>query len=862
MKRLAGSRREPLVLLLWLLVGVILATVAALMAVVSAQGESANATSVAQGALSVVVQDMLDEETGLRGYQASGEAIFLEPYAAARASIRPHFKALAAAFDAAGLRAESPGERRTPILEQINAEWERTVADPIVSGRVPRSDPFVTVQGKVLIDRFRSVVADMQGSIQRAALENNRVVQRNILAVGAAGVAIALLVAIGLAALIRRTAALERRIEQEQQIQRLADEFPQIVWTADRAGALTWLNQAFYELTGIKPGVVPDGALWARIMHADDMARIAPLWRRTLTEGSAFDQEFRLKAIDADDAAYRWMYAVTTPVVGKDGRIERWIGSAIDIHERKTAEAALERERALLAEAMPQIVWQAVASGAATFFNSQCYAYTGLTPGEALGTGWAAAIHPADIESTLAAWQTALAKNAEYEAEYRIREGATGNYRWFLGRGNPVLRADGTVERWIGTCTDIDRQKQLESAVRESAASFERLADIVPQLIWVTDHVGNIQYTNERWREYTGAALGEIAADAGWRLVHPDDRARAAEAWGRALQAGSSYETEYRLRRHDGAYRWFLVRGRPFKDEAGEIARWFGTCTDIDLQREAHESLLTEFEREHRVSDSFQRAALPKTLPQLPGVAIHAVYRAAATETFVGGDWFDAFVLNDGRIAISVGDVMGKGLEAALTMNAVRQCIRGTARVVQYPTAVLDAVDEVIREDEPNAMVTAFLGIFSPVSRTLTYASAGHPPPIVRRRDGSVHELGGSGLPIGYRRFRARYEAAQTADLSDAALLVLYTDGLTESTRNTTDGEARVLAAIAGPGIADADNPAEALARAVLTSGTPDDVAILTLSLPAAAPPPRRIIAVNGDGEGRLLADPLPAAGT
>jgi PAS domain S-box-containing protein len=692
------------------------------MAVVSSQGVAAANIRFAQTSLDNIAQDQLDEETGIRGFEASGNRLFLQPYFAAEAVMGGHFEKLRQAFDIPAIRAYSPASRRALLLEDIHAEWERTVAEPVVSGRETGADPLVMVEGKALVDRFRIVATSMNQSIQLAEAANDRGVRRNIVAVGAAGVALALLVAIAQASLIRRTAALERQVEQEQQIQRLADDFPQIVWTADAAGSITWFNHAFHAVTGTIQGSLPDDSIWAQIVHPDDRARIGPIWRDSVARAVPVKEEVRVKPKRAGADAYRWMYFVMTPVIGQAGRVERWIGSAIDIHERKGAEDLLEHERRLLAEVMPQIVWQTDGSGFATFFNSQFYSYTGLTPEQALGNGWACAIHPDDLEKTLVAWNNALAQVADYEIEYRIIEGRTGNFRWFLGRGNPVVGEGGAIERWIGTCTDIDAQKRLA-------------------------------------------------------------------------------------------------------------------------------------EQDHRVSESFQRAALPKTLPQLENVAIDAVYRGAATETFVGGDWFDAFVLSDGRLAFSVGDVMGKGLEAAVTMNAVRQCIRGTARVVQYPTTILDAVDEVIREDEPQAMVTAFLGILDPRSMVLSYASAGHPPPIVRYLDGTVGELAVHGLPIGYRRFRTRYEAAATADLSGAELIVVYTDGLTEATRDATRGELLLREAIASSAIVAAENPAEALARTLLAGGAPDDVAILTLRLEqprVAAAPSRWSLDVDArrDGSG------------
>ena len=200
----------------------------------------------------------------------------------------------------------------------------------------------------------------------------------------------------------------------------------------------------------------------------------------------------------------------------------------------------------------------------------------------------------------------------------------------------------------------------------------------------------------------------------------------------------------YRLRRNDGEYRWFNARGVPLRDAAGAIVRWVGTCTDVDDAKRT-------YDRERRASEAFQEAALPKALPTEPGVSFSAVYQAGSSEALVGGDWYDAFRLLDGRILLSVGDVMGSGLDAAVMMSAVRQSIRGAAQIYPDPCAILDAADRALRSGNPEAIVTAFVAVVDPFDHSITYASAGHPPPFLREEDGEIVKLSGSGPPLGLR---------------------------------------------------------------------------------------------------------------
>ena len=123
-------------------------------------------------------------------------------------------------------------------------------------------------------------------------------------------------------------------------------------------------------------------------------------------------------------------------------------------------------------------------------------------------------------------------------------------------------------------------------------SEFQFLADFIPQLVWITDPTGFHLYFNQRWVNYTGYALADSVGPDMWNnLLHPDDRARARQVWGHSLATGEDYEIEYRFKAREGGYRWFLGQARPRRDEAGTIVVWFGTCTDIDEQKQASDKL-------------------------------------------------------------------------------------------------------------------------------------------------------------------------------------------------------------------------------------------------------------------------------
>lgn len=236
------------------------------------------------------------------------------------------------------------------------------------------------------------------------------------------------------------------------------------------------------------------------------------------------------------------------------------------------------------------------------------------------------------------------------------------------------------------------------------------------------------------------------------------------------------------------------------------------------------------YAREHLVADRLQRAMLPERLPRLIGQELHAAYLPRAEESKVGGDWYDAFPISDGVIALSIGDVAGHGLEAAVVMGEVRQAFRAAALDAKDPASVLDRADRILKFRENPTMVTAIFGIFDARSGSFTYATAGHPPPILATLDGPVQVLPCDGLPLGIRRDEPSMN--WTVSIPPGSLLTLYTDGLIEYGRDVIAGEQILLAAIQEELEKRSADPAKALQQRILGDRRhTDDVCILTLAV-------------------------------
>lgn len=244
----------------------------------------------------------------------------------------------------------------------------------------------------------------------------------------------------------------------------------------------------------------------------------------------------------------------------------------------------------IMANSIPQLGWMADHKGNIHWYNDRWYEYTGTTLEEMAGWGWQKVHHPEHMDRVVAYATKAWQQNQPWELTFPLC-GQDGRYRWFLTRVYPVKDGTGKVEQWIGTHTDIQDQVKTEELLKQSEAQLRQLSNSMPQLVWTSDATGYHDFFNDRWYEFTGLNF-QNTKDSGWaELLHPADAARTWQVWNHSLETGERYETEYRMKRADGAYRWLLARATPLTDEVGEIVRWFGTCTDIHDQKLASDTL-------------------------------------------------------------------------------------------------------------------------------------------------------------------------------------------------------------------------------------------------------------------------------
>ena len=216
-------------------------------------------------------------------------------------------------------------------------------------------------------------------------------------------------------------------------------------------------------------------------------------------------------------------------------------------------------------------------------------------------------IHPRICLTSSRYFTQSIASGTPTKSMQRFRR-SDGVYRWFANRGFPVRDTNGHVVRWCVLLTDIDDLKRAEDAIRGSERSLNLIINTIPALAWSARPDGSADFFNQHYLDFIGLSA-EQASGWGWTAaVHPDDLNELAATWQRIMASEAPGEAEARLRRHDGAYRWFLFRANPLRDETGNIVKWYGVNTDIEDRKRA-EDALRKSERQFRL--------LVETIPAL-----------------------------------------------------------------------------------------------------------------------------------------------------------------------------------------------------------------------------------------------------
>lgn len=288
----------------------------------------------------------------------------------------------------------------------------------------------------------------------------------------------------------------------------------------------------------------------------------------------------------------KYWQATHYPLFDAKGKLLLILQDTRDITEERSASSVLEATRKQLDQALSVGLigtWEWDIKNDTIVADKNLAHMFGISPKQAK-TGlelsvFIEAIHPDDRERVTRDIEAAIEQKTSFEAEYRTIA-KDKKIRWVIARGKVEVDSKGEPLTFPGALVDITERKAAEEWLNESRQGFQDLANSMPQLVWITDAKGNVEFFNSRWYEYTGTTAAGESSSNGWiDVLHPGDISRTKKTWKRSLETGELYEIEFRLRDSTGNYRWFIGRSLPTISTNGAIKKWYGTCTDIDDQK-------------------------------------------------------------------------------------------------------------------------------------------------------------------------------------------------------------------------------------------------------------------------------------
>jgi diguanylate cyclase (GGDEF)-like protein/PAS domain S-box-containing protein len=299
---------------------------------------------------------------------------------------------------------------------------------------------------------------------------------------------------------------------------------------------------------------------------------------------------------------------VNSTVIRKDGEAVAVQGIAREITERKLSEEALreseERYRDLFENAN-DLIYTHDLDGNFTSLNGAGERITGYGRNEALGMNISEVVAPESLRAARA--MTARKRANEMPTTYEIDIIAKSGHRVSLELSTRLIMHKGAPVGVQGVGRDITERRRAEEELKMSERRFRQLGEGIYHQVWTAEPSGWLDHVNARTLEYFGTTA-ESLIENGWReVVHPDDLDECMRRWARSVKTGVFFEMEFRLRRHDGVYRWHAARANAGTDADGRITKWFGTNTDIDDQKQS-EAKLNHFARHDPLTDLPNRA--------------------------------------------------------------------------------------------------------------------------------------------------------------------------------------------------------------------------------------------------------------
>jgi len=398
----------------------------------------------------------------------------------------------------------------------------------------------------------------------------------------------------------------------ENDLCRIIDSLPGLIWTALPDGDIDFVNQRWCEYTGLGADAAC-GKGWLTAVHPEDLPTLLERWQSILASADASEIEARLRRFDGE---YHWFVVRARPITGPSGRIVKWCGINSDIEGRWQIEEARrsqwwlpsptrESDFRSIADSIPALICLMKPGGELVLVNKQTLEYFGKTLDELKVSPLADTMHPDDHARALAVSDGPEAKAGRpWDNEVRLRR-ADGTYRWFHVHAFPLRDAEGAIVSWYLLQTDIDDRKQTESALKRSEAFLKEAQRLSSTGGFSWNVVKNeTTWSDEVYRMFEIEPGTRLAPEVTDLRIHPDDLPFIYEKVNRARIDGKDFDFDYRLVMPDGSTKYIHTVFHRTQDPDGEV-EFVGAIQDVTERRRSEEALgelRTELTRVARVS--------------------------------------------------------------------------------------------------------------------------------------------------------------------------------------------------------------------------------------------------------------------
>jgi len=408
---------------------------------------------------------------------------------------------------------------------------------------------------------------------------------------------------------LRRAEVAQRELQRqnellqrsERELREVIETIPSMAWSAAPDGSADFFNGRWLAYAGLTADLA-QGWGWTAAVHPDDLKVLVDYWQTIMVSGQPGEIEARLRRFDG---VYRWFLFRATASLDDNGRIIKWYGTNTDIEERKSAEQALRRSEAYLAEAQRLTQTGSCAldgtSREIVYWSEEMFRLFGFDPQQGLPM-WDQSvqrIHPEDRDKFRTAGDRSFLKKVDCDVEFRIVK-PDGTVKHIHGIGHPVLSRNGELLQVVGTMVDVTERRRAEESLRRNEsylAQAQRLAHIGS---WAWDATGrNAVHVSEEWCRIYGFDPKDGMPSWEQRLqrVHPEDRARFQLTIDRAVADKSDYDVEFRILPPQAPGRYIHSVGHPVLGSSGELMQFVGVSMDITESKQAeqeHERLRQE----------------------------------------------------------------------------------------------------------------------------------------------------------------------------------------------------------------------------------------------------------------------------